>query len=74
MIEGHNCNIGSERYNQDLSERRAETVKRYLIQEGTAQESKISTVSYDESRPIAYNDTRDGKAQNRRAEVLIMFE
>ncbi len=74
MIEGHTCNIGTDEYNQALSERRAEAVKRYLIKEGAAEESKISTVGHGESRPVASNETKEGRAQNRRVEVLILSD
>jgi outer membrane protein OmpA-like peptidoglycan-associated protein len=74
VLEGHTCNLGTEEYNQALSERRAEAVKRYLIQQGAAEESKISTIGYGESRPVASNDTKEGRAMNRRVEVLILSE
>lgn len=73
-LEGHTCNIATDEYNQALSERRAEAVKKYLVQEGAAEESKISTIGYGESRPVALNDTEEGRAQNRRVEVLILSE
>lgn len=74
ILEGHTCNLGTDDYNQALSERRAESVKRYLIQEGAAKELKISTIGYGESRPVASNDTEAGRAQNRRVEVFILSE
>ncbi|MGQ9570298.1 MAG: OmpA family protein [Thermodesulfovibrionales bacterium] len=74
MLEGHTCNLGSDEYNQALSERRAEAVKRYFIQKGAADESQISTIGYGESRPVASNDTREGRAMNRRVEILILSE
>ncbi|MFH0932966.1 MAG: OmpA family protein, partial [Nitrospirota bacterium] len=66
--------IDSEEYNQALSERRAEAVKNYLVKEEAAEKSKISTVGYGESRPVASNDTEEGRDQNRRVEVLILSE
>jgi outer membrane protein OmpA-like peptidoglycan-associated protein len=73
-LEGHTDSIDSEEYNQALSERRAEAVKNYLVKEEAAEKSKISTVGYGESRPVAPNDTEEGRAQNRRVEVLILSE
>jgi outer membrane protein OmpA-like peptidoglycan-associated protein len=73
-LEGHTCNIATDEYNQTLSERRAEAVKKYLVQEGAAEESKISTIGYGETRPVAPNDTEQGRDQNRRVEVLILSE
>jgi outer membrane protein OmpA-like peptidoglycan-associated protein len=73
-LEGHTDSIDSEEYNQALSERRAEAVKNYLVKEEAAEKSKISTVGYGESRPVASNDTEEGRAQNRRVEVLILSE
>ena len=68
-VQGHTDAIGSDAYNQGLSERRANSVKAYLKSQGIA-ESRISTKGFGESKPIAGNDTKDGRAQNRRAVVL----
>jgi outer membrane protein OmpA-like peptidoglycan-associated protein len=73
-LEGHTDSIGTDEYNKGLSERRAEAVKDYLVKEGAARASRISTVGYGESRPVASNDTEEGRAQNRRVEVLILSE
>jgi OOP family OmpA-OmpF porin len=69
-IEGHTDWIGSEAYNQGLSERRAESVRRYLVEHGV-DESRLSTAGYGESRPIASNETREGRALNRRVELMV---
>jgi len=73
-IEGHTDSIGSEKYNQGLSERRAEMIKRYLVQQGCTDETRISTIGYGESRPVASNKTEEGMAKNRRVEILILSE
>ncbi|OGW41385.1 MAG: hypothetical protein A2Y97_09475 [Nitrospirae bacterium RBG_13_39_12] len=79
-LEGHTDSKGTEEYNQKLSERRAEAVRQYLIKEGAVEKALISTTGYGELRPIAPNETQDGKdnpegrAENRRVEVLIMSE
>jgi outer membrane protein OmpA-like peptidoglycan-associated protein len=71
-IEGHTDSIGTEKYNQGLSERRAEAVKNYLVKVGGIDPATISTVGYGETKPIASNTTKEGRAQNRRAEILIL--
>lgn len=70
MVEGHTDWIGTEAYNQGLSERRAESVRRYMVEHGI-DESRLSTAGYGESRPIASNETREGRALNRRVELLV---
>jgi len=74
VIEGHTCNIGAESYNQTLSERRAQAVKKYLVEKGRINESRIKTVGYGERKPAKSNETRQGRVQNRRAEILILSE
>jgi outer membrane protein OmpA-like peptidoglycan-associated protein len=70
-ITGHTDAIGTEAYNQDLSERRAQSVKEYLVSKGVAA-GRLKTVGYGESRPIASNDTAEGRAENRRVELKII--
>jgi outer membrane protein OmpA-like peptidoglycan-associated protein len=67
-IEGHTDWIGTDAYNQGLSERRANAVQAYLIEHGISP-SRLSTSGYGESRPIASNETREGRALNRRVEL-----
>jgi OOP family OmpA-OmpF porin len=69
-IEGHTDAIGTDAYNQGLSERRAASVKKYLVEHGIAA-SRLSTVGYGESRPISSNETREGRALNRRVELNV---
>ncbi len=71
-LEGHTDSIGKEEYNKRLSEIRAESVKRYLVEKGGVEGTMITTVGYGESRPIASNDTNEGRASNRRVEILIL--
>jgi len=73
-VEGHTDNIGSERYNQGLSERRAAAVKAYLLNQGVADGARIKTRGYGKSKPIADNSTEKGRFQNRRVEILILGE
>lgn len=72
-IEGHTDGIGTVPYNQALSERRAAAVKRWLVDHG-ADGSRMQTVGYGKSRPIADNSTPEGRFQNRRVEILIVSE
>lgn len=70
IINGHTDDTGSEAYNQRLSERRAQSVKDYLGGHGVSG-SRLSALGHGEMRPIASNETADGRAQNRRVEVQI---
>ena len=65
VIEGHTDSIGSDAYNQTLSERRAATVREYLIAQGIA-ESRMAPTGFGESQPVADNKTAEGRAENRR--------
>jgi OOP family OmpA-OmpF porin len=69
-VEGHTDWIGTDAYNQGLSERRANSVMNYLVDHGV-EASRLSTAGYGESRPIASNQTREGRALNRRVELLV---
>lgn len=75
-IEGHTDSIGTDAYNQKLSERRAQAVKQYLVSKGVSAD-RLETVGKGETAPIAPNTTDDGKdnpegrAMNRRAELKV---
>jgi OOP family OmpA-OmpF porin len=71
LVEGHTDNVGSDKSNQKLSEERANAVKEALIGNGVSA-SKISTIGYGESTPIATNSTAAGRAENRRTEVKLV--
>ena len=64
-IEGHTDSVGSEAYNKKLSERRADSVKSYVVGQGV-EISRLSTKGFGESQPVADNGTAEGRAQNRR--------
>jgi hypothetical protein len=66
-VQGHTDSIGSDAYNQGLSERRANSVKAYLQSQGIA-ESRIATKGFGESKPIADNGTKDGRASETAGE------
>jgi OOP family OmpA-OmpF porin len=70
-IEGHTDNIGTDAYNQGLSERRANAVKLYLSGRGV-DAGRMTPVGYGESRPIAANDSEDGREENRRVELRVV--
>ncbi len=72
-VEGHTDAIGSIPYNQRLSERRANSVADYLSR-GGIRRSRLHTVGYGKTRPVATNETADGRAQNRRVELHILGE
>jgi outer membrane protein OmpA-like peptidoglycan-associated protein len=67
-VGGHTDSIGSNAYNQDLSERRAASVYNYLVAHGVAA-SQLSTRGYGETQPVASNYTEEGRAANRRVEI-----
>ena len=68
QIDGHTDNTGDEKLNMGLSVRRADAVKAYLTRKGVSA-SRISTSGFGESKPVSDNDTEEGKAKNRRAEI-----
>jgi OOP family OmpA-OmpF porin len=68
-VEGHTDSIGTDEYNQGLSQRRADSVKRYFAGHGVAA-SRLETRGYGESRPLASNETDEGRAMNRRVELV----
>jgi peptidoglycan-associated lipoprotein len=72
-IEGHTDSIGTSEYNLALGERRANAVRDYLVSRGIAA-GRIATVSYGEERPIADNSTDEGRARNRRAQIVVRIE
>src|SRR6059036_2623110 len=70
LVEGHTDSIGSDAYNQRLSERRANAVGDYMIARGI-EAQRITTKGWGESKPIASNKTKEGRAQNRRVEITV---
>lgn len=74
VVEGHTDSKGSDAYNQALSERRAAAVRDALIRDHGINPSRITAQGFGESRPVATNDTDEGRAQNRRVMVVIPSE
>lgn len=72
-IGGHTDNFGAEEYNLNLSQRRANAVRNYLIKSG-ADASRITALGYGTSKPIASNQTKEGRRKNRRTEFKILAE
>jgi outer membrane protein OmpA-like peptidoglycan-associated protein len=72
-VEGNTDSVGTEAYNQELSEQRAEGVRSYLTHEGIP-ESSTTSEGFGKSRPIASNDTAEGRQQNRRVELVVSGE
>lgn len=70
MIEGHTDNVGSEGSNLSLSQRRAESVRTYLLEQGISN-SRLGAYGKGENSPVASNDSISGRALNRRVEVII---
>ncbi len=71
-IEGHTDNVGTEAYNEKLGLERAEAVKRYLYEKHQIPLHKINVISYGETKPVADNKTKDGRAQNRRVVIRVL--
>ena len=71
-IEGHTDNVGARELNERLGMERAEAVKRYLYEQHQVPLHKINIISYGEEKPIAPNNTRDGRAQNRRVVIKVL--
>ncbi len=69
-IEGHTDSVGSEDYNLGLSQRRAESVRSYLMRQGV-DATRVTTHGMGESVPVAPNDTASGRQQNRRVEIIV---
>ena len=72
-VEGNTDSVGTEMFNQQLSEQRAQGVRTYLTQRGVPESSTTAT-GFGKSRPIASNETSEGRQQNRRVELVVSGE
>lgn len=70
IVEGHTDNQGSAEYNQKLSEKRAENVMNFLIEQGI-KATRLTSVGYGFTKPIADNETKEGRQKNRRVDLII---
>ncbi|WP_272887297.1 OmpA family protein [Stutzerimonas stutzeri] len=71
VVEGHTDSVGTDAYNQRLSERRANAVRDVLVNQYGLEGSRVDAVGYGESRPVADNSTDEGRAINRRVEAEV---
>jgi outer membrane protein OmpA-like peptidoglycan-associated protein len=69
-IHGHTCWIGTDAYNQGLSERRATAVVKYLVSQDI-EKSRLTMIGFGETKPAESNETREGREKNRRVEILF---
>jgi peptidoglycan-associated lipoprotein len=74
LVAGHTDNKGTEDINYELGKRRADMVARYLVTQKKLDPLRVVTASYGETVPVADNKTRDGRAKNRRVEILVYRE
>lgn len=72
-VEGHTDNVGNDVYNLRLSQQRADSVKKYLVEKGGVDTKQVVAVGFGETRPIADNETVEGRTQNRRVEFLFVI-
>jgi outer membrane protein OmpA-like peptidoglycan-associated protein len=71
VVEGHTDSVGSDVYNQKLSERRANAVRDVLVNQYGVGADRVNAVGYGEARPVADNATDSGRAVNRRVEAEV---
>jgi outer membrane protein OmpA-like peptidoglycan-associated protein len=72
QVEGHTDNVGGEEYNQKLSEKRASNVMEFLVSPGGIAATRLTSVGYGFTKPIADNATKEGRQKNRRVDLVIM--
>jgi outer membrane protein OmpA-like peptidoglycan-associated protein len=70
VITGHTDNVGSQKFNQDLSLKRAQAVKNWLVKKGI-KSNRMRTVGRGLNEPVASNETEEGRAENRRMEFYV---
>ena len=71
-IQGHTDDTGSEQYNEELGQRRAEAVRRYLSRQHQLPLNRMSTISYGDTLPLESNKTRAGRSANRRVVIVVL--
>jgi outer membrane protein OmpA-like peptidoglycan-associated protein len=74
MIEGHTDSVGNDGLNQELSQKRADAVRDFLARRFGIDAARLDTVGFGEARPIAGNDTPEGRQMNRRVEAALEYE
>jgi outer membrane protein OmpA-like peptidoglycan-associated protein len=73
IVEGHTDSFGTDEYNEELSERRAKTVRRYLIKEFSLEPNRVEAIGFGENNPVTSNGNYQGRLENRRVEIRILF-
>lgn len=73
VIEGHTDSVGTDAYNKKLSQRRAESVKKYMVEKGGIDANRLKAQGFGEEKPIASNKTKEGRQQNRRVEAAVDY-
>ena len=73
-VEGHTDNVGGDEYNQRLSQKRADAVKDYLVNQGGVSGTQVTSVGMGKGGPVADNGTSEGRAQNRRVEFITYIQ
>ena len=73
IIEGHTDNVGNPKSNLTLSQKRAESIVKYLVNKGI-EVKRLIAKGYGDKKPIASNKTEEGRTRNRRVEMKVMFE
>ena len=71
-IQGHTDDTGGSKFNDELGQRRADSVRRYLSRKQNVPLNRMSTISYGDTLPVAKNRTRAGRAQNRRVVIVVL--
>lgn len=71
-VQGHTDDVGTDQFNQGLSERRANAVRTYLLNASGVDPGRLVVKAYGESRPVAPNDSAENRQRNRRVEVVIL--
>jgi OOP family OmpA-OmpF porin len=71
VLEGHTDSKGTDEYNMKLSQRRVDNIKNYLVNKLGISADRLTAIGYGESRPIATNDTEEGRQLNRRVQAVM---
>jgi OOP family OmpA-OmpF porin len=71
-VQGHTCWLGSDEYNLNLSDRRANSVMKYMITDQKIAAERLVAKGYGESSPAVSNETREGRERNRRVDFVIL--
>lgn len=73
VIEGHTDNVGKAEYNKKLSQERADAIKKYMVEKGGIDAGRIGAQGFGDERPVDSNDTKEGRANNRRVEAAVDY-